>query len=79
MIAIACRRMPAKAVAGMWAVGTEHGSDDWGGQDKNRKVRSVGWGEENRRIPMISQTLRTFPRNLHFSATYHRCSAFDTL
>ncbi|XSC47582.1 hypothetical protein ACF1BQ_020355 [Bradyrhizobium sp. RDT10] len=42
MITIAFRRALSKAVALMRMVGTEHGSDDRGWQDKSRKVRLVG-------------------------------------
>lgn len=57
MIAIAFRRVLAKVLAGMRAVGIEHGSDDRGGQGKSRKVRPVGWGRKHQQIQIALQTL----------------------
>jgi hypothetical protein len=60
---------------GNWARETS----DRGGQDKARKVRAVGCGWAERRIPAITQTLCNIPRNLRFSATRYCRSAFHTL
>jgi hypothetical protein len=60
---------------GGWALGTS----DRGGQDKARKVRAVGCGWVERRIPAITQTLRSIRRNLRFLAKCYCRSAFDTL
>ena len=58
-----------------WALGTS----DRGGQDKARKVRAVGCGWVERRIPAITQTLSSIRRNLRFLARCYCRSAFDTL
>jgi hypothetical protein len=60
---------------GNWARETS----DRGGQDKARKVRAVGRGKMQQRIPVIQQTLRGIPRKLRFSAKRYCRSAFDTL
>jgi hypothetical protein len=54
-------------------------SSDRRGQDKARKVRAVGCGRVERRIPAISQTLCSTRRNLRFLAKCYCRSAFDTL
>jgi hypothetical protein len=53
--------------------------DNRRGQDKARKVRAVGCGWVERRIPAISQTLCSTRRNLRFLAKCYCRSAFDTL
>lgn len=68
-------RIHGKFRLGGWALGTS----DRGGQDKARKVRAVGCGWVERRIPAITQTLCSIRRNLRFSATRYCRSAFDTL
>jgi hypothetical protein len=60
---------------GNWARETS----DRGGQDKARKVRAVGCGWVERRIPAITQTLCSIRRNLRFLANCYCRSAFDTL
>jgi hypothetical protein len=60
---------------GNWARETS----DRGGQDKARKVRAVGCGWVERRIPAIPQTLCSTRRNLRFLAKCYCRSAFDTL
>ena len=59
---------------GNWARETS----DRGGQDKARRVRAVGWGEEGSNFnhaPNIAKVQRT----LRFSATRDRTTTFDTL
>jgi hypothetical protein len=68
-------RTPGKFRLGGWALGTS----DRGGQDKARKVRAVGCGWVERRIPAIPQTLCSTRRNLRFLAKCYCRSAFDTL
>jgi hypothetical protein len=60
---------------GGWALGTS----DRGGQDKARKVRAVGCGWVERRIPAISANLCSIRRNLRLLAKCYCRSAFDTL
>jgi hypothetical protein len=73
------RRKPLCALGslqlGNWALETS----DRGGQDKARKVRAVGCGWVERRIPAITQTLCSIRRNLRFLAKCYCRSAFDTL
>jgi hypothetical protein len=67
--------VPGSLQLGNWAKQTS----DRGGQDKARKVRAVGRGKMQQRIPVIQQTLRGIPRKLRFSAKRYCRSAFDTL
>ena len=60
---------------GNWARETS----DRGGQDKARKVRAVGCGWVEPRIPAIPQTLCSTRRNLRFLVKCYCRSAFDTL
>jgi hypothetical protein len=73
-----CRK-PLRALGGLqlgsWALETS----DRGGQDKARKVRAVGCGWVERRIPAIPQTLCSIQRNLRFLVKCYCRSAFDTL
>jgi hypothetical protein len=59
---------------GNWARETS----DRGGQDKARRVRAVGWGEEGsnfNQAPNIAKIQRTLP----FSTTRYWITTFDTL
>ena len=67
--------VPGSLQLGNWAQETS----DRGGQDKARKVRAVGCGWVERRIPAITQTLCSIRRNLRFLAKCYCRSAFDTL
>ena len=78
MTEIATCRMPLRVLGSLqlenWALGTS----DRGGQDKARKVRAVGWGEEDsyfNHAPNIAKIRRTLP----FSTTRYRTTTFDTL
>jgi hypothetical protein len=80
MTASACCREPRRVLGslqlGIWAQET---SDRRGrGQDKARKVRTVGRDGQHRRIPAIRQTLRNIERTLRCSGTCYRRSTFDT-
>jgi hypothetical protein len=59
---------------GDWALGTS----DRGGQDKSRKVRTVGWVRNSAKFRLVRNIARV-SRNLLFSATHYRPSTFDTL
>jgi len=59
---------------GNWAQGTS----DRGGQDKNRKVRTVGWVRNSAKFRLVRNIARV-SRNLRFSATHYRPSTFYTL
>jgi len=65
---------------GPWEPATEEGEGRGGrGQDKDRKVRSVGWDGKHQQTPTTWPTLRNIPRNFHVSATPYCCSALHTL
>jgi hypothetical protein len=78
MTEIASCRMPLRVLGslqlGNWALGTS----DRGGQDKARKVRAVGRGEEHWEIPAIQQTLHQVSRTLRLSTMRYDHSAFNT-
>jgi len=59
---------------GNWAQGTS----DRGGQDKSRKVRTVGWVRNSARSGLFGN-IASLSRNLHFSTTRYRRSTIDTL
>ena len=54
------------------------GTSDRGGQDKNRKVRTVGWVRNSARSGLLAN-IASVSRNLHFSTTRYRRSTIDTL
>ena len=67
-------RVPKVCWLGSWALGTSNR----GGQDKSRKVRTVG----SVRMALNSRLtahIASISRNLHFSTTPYRRSAFVTL
>ena len=57
-----------------WALGTS----DRGGQDKNRKVRTVGWARNSARSGLFAN-IASVSCNLGFSRTRYRRSTFNTL
>jgi hypothetical protein len=57
-----------------WALWTS----DRAGQDKSRKVRSVGCGRNCAKFKLVRNIASVF-RNLRFSATHDRPTTFDTL
>ena len=59
---------------GSWALETS----DRGGQDKNRKVRTVGWVRNSAKF-RLSRNIVKVSRNLRFSATHYRPTTFYTL
>ena len=59
---------------GNWAQGTS----DRGGQDKSRKVRTVGWVRNSAKFRLVRNIARV-SRNLRFSATHYRPTTFYTL
>ena len=67
-------RVPGVCWFGSWALGTSDG----GGQDKSRKVRTVGWVRKSAKFRLVRNIAR-LSRNLRFSATHYRRSTFDTL
>jgi len=68
-------RVPRVCWLGSWALGTS----DRGEQDKDRKVRSVGWDGKQQQTPTTWSTLRNTRRNFHVSPTFRCCLAFHTL
>jgi hypothetical protein len=72
-----CRKPPrdlGSLQLGSWPLETS----DRGGQDKAHKVRAVGWGWCNLKIPALQQTLRHIRRTLRLSASLYGRSTFDT-
>ena len=72
-----CRmRLPAPGSLqlGSWALETS----DRGGQDKNRKVRTVGWVRNSAKFRLVRNIARV-SRNLRFSATHYRPTTFYNL
>ena len=67
-------RIPGKFRPGGWALGTS----DRGGQDKSRKVRTVGRVRNSVKFRPVRNIARV-SRNLQFWATHYRRSTFDTL
>jgi len=67
-------RVPGVCCLGSWALGTSNR----GGQDKSRKVRSVGCGRNCAKFKLVRNIASVF-RNLRFSATHDRPTTFDTL
>ncbi len=67
-------RIPGKFRLGGWALGTS----DRGGQDKSRKVRTVGWVRNSAKF-RLSRNIARVSRNLRFSATHYRPTTFYTL
>jgi hypothetical protein len=59
---------------GNWARETS----DRRGQDKSRKVRTVGWVRNSAKFSLVRNIAR-LSCNLRFSATHFRPTAFDTL
>jgi hypothetical protein len=51
---------------------------DQGGQDKNRKVRTVGWVRNSARSGLFAN-IASVSRNLRLSRTRYRRSTFSTL
>jgi hypothetical protein len=73
-----CRNAP-RALGWFSSARWARQSSDRRWQDKARKVRAVGCGWVERRIPAIPQTLCSTRRNLQFLAKCYCRSAFDTL
>jgi hypothetical protein len=67
-------RIFGKFRLGGWALGTS----DRGGQDKSRKVRSVGCVRNSAKSGLFAN-IASVSRNLHFPTTRYRRSTFDTL
>lgn len=67
-------RTSGKFRLGGWALGTS----DRGGQDKNRKVRTVGWVRNSAKF-RLSRNIAKVSRNLRFSTTHYRATTFFTL
>jgi hypothetical protein len=79
MTGIAFCRKPLRALVRAKLMRWALGGSDRGGQDKARKVRAVGCGWVEGRIPAIPQTLCSTRRNLRFLAKCYCRSGFDTL
>ena len=67
-------RILGKLRLGGWALGTS----DRGGQDKSRKVRTVGWVRNSAKSRLFGN-IASLSRNLHFSTTCYRRSTIHTL
>jgi hypothetical protein len=75
-IAFCCEPLPALARSKLmrWALG----GSDRGGQDKSRKVRTVGWVRNSAKFRLVANIAK-FSRNLDLSTTRYLRSTFDTL
>jgi hypothetical protein len=74
---VSCRKslhVPEGLQLGNWVQGTSNR----GGQDKNRKVRTVGWVRNSAKFRLLRNIARV-SRNLRFSATHYRSTTFYTL
>ncbi len=78
MTGIALCRKPLRALARSKLMRWALGGSDRGGQDKNRKVRTVGWVRNSARSGLFGN-IASLSRNLHFSTTRYRRSTIDTL
>jgi hypothetical protein len=78
MPGIALCRKPLRALARSKLMRWALGGSDRGGQDKNRKVRTVGWVRDSTKSALFAN-VATASRNLHFSTTRYRCSTFSSL
>ncbi len=67
-------RVLGKFRLGGWPLGMS----DRGGQDKSRKVRTVGWVGNSAKFRLVAHVAK-FSRNLDLSTTRYLRSAFDTL
>ncbi len=67
-------RVPRVSWLGSWALGTS----DRGGQDKSRKVRTVGWVRNSARSGLFANIANVYC-NFFFSTTRHERSSFGTL
>jgi hypothetical protein len=67
-------RMLGKFRLGGWALGTS----DRGGQDKSRKVRTVGLVRNSAKFGIMTNIVNV-SRNLHFLTMRYWRSSFDTL
>jgi hypothetical protein len=78
MIGIAFFREPLLALARSKLLRWALGGSDRGGQDKSRKVRTVGWVRDSAKSGLLAN-IASVSRNLRFSATHYRRSIFNTL
>jgi hypothetical protein len=67
-------RVPGSQQLGDWAQETS----DRGGQDKSRKVRTVGWVRNSAKFRLVPHIAKV-SRNLDLSTTGYRRSTIDTL
>jgi hypothetical protein len=71
-------RMPLRVLVslqlGNWPLETS----DRGGQDKSRKVRTVGWVKNSAKFRLVRNIARV-SRNLRFPATHYPLTTFYTL
>jgi hypothetical protein len=78
MTGIGFCRKPLPALARSKLMGWALGGSDRGGQDKSRKVRTVGWVRNSARSRLFAN-IASVSGNLHFSTTCYRRSTIDTL
>jgi hypothetical protein len=78
MTAIALCRKPLRALARSKLTRWALGGSDRGGQDKNRKVRTVGWVRNSFKYRLIAN-IANVACNLLFSTTRHERLSFGTL
>ena len=78
MTAFAFSRQWPRVLGKFRLAGWPLGTSDRGGQDKSRKVRTVGWVRNSARSRLFAN-IASVSGNLHFSTTCYRRSTIDTL
>jgi hypothetical protein len=78
MTAIALCRKPLRGLARSKLMRWALGGSDRGGQDKSRKVRTVGWVRNSAKFGLVPHIAKV-SRNLDHSTTGYRRSTIDTL
>jgi hypothetical protein len=78
MIEIALHRALSRDIACSAVRREGQGDTNRGWQDKNRKVRTVGWVRNSAKSELFAN-IASVSRNLHFSTTRYRRSTIDTL
>ena len=75
---VALRRMLSEIFASSRVAGREQGRTNRRGQDKSRKVRTVGSVRNSAKFRLVAHIAK-FSRNLDLSITRYLGSTFDTL
>ena len=71
-------RMPLRVLGSLQLGNWAQKTSDRGGQDKNRKVRTVGLMRNSAELRLVAN-IANASRTLPFSTTHNRTTTFDTL